>query len=958
MSLNNFKVKLLSFAVSSAVLSLAPNLANAANFESEMVIIHPFQWTYDNIAKECTEYLGPAGFDGVQISQPAEHANKGNVWWAVYQPVNFNNFTTMTGNETQLKNMIKACNEAGVKVFADAVFNQRPNDGVGLGGSTYGNNSYPDGFNDGDFHHNGCSVSNYSDEWNVRQCALLGMTDTATDNSSTQDKIADFLVKLMGMGVYGFRIDAAKHMHYNDINAIMEKTEAKAGKRPPIYMEVIGNSQEAPDIQPNKYTFIDNSVVTDFSYVDRMKEIFDNGDYGSALTFGLAVDSDNAEVFVNNHDDEYHRCSAGSCSMGTQGNPKYNLAQSWLAVWPKGKVRQIYSGYKFNSHDPAGPISADRCQGGWLCQHRVPFVLNAPRFARATRGTAVSTKGFDNGALWFNRGSKGFYAQNTTNSPITQTFSVEVPDGNYCDILGTSDPKSNPCGADVVVSGGKATFTIPAKTAVAICTDSDWCGKGVDPCESDPTGAACVCKGENTVDGVCVSWCNAHSSNEECTCVLNPNDANCQADIEPTKGKLCYAGTSNGWKQDPLTYNRKTGFWTINLTLDGAGDTNGAQRFKVTDGCSWTGTVYGSSGTAGKLDVNTSSTGDELVSLVGDYVLSINDKTMEYTFTKADEVTNQPPVASFTATVNGLTVSFANNSSDPENDELTYSWDFGNGKTSSEKAPSVTYAESGKYTVTLKVTDSANNTDTFTKDITVTAPVSGKYLKVAVRGSHDNYGTDLLTKNGSDWTGVFEFSKETRFKLEALPVSADQCIILGGKKGAALSATGDFITVPAGDYVVGFNEDTKVLTVKQASDCDKDPSKCEVDPCVEAPSKCEIDPCEADPSKCEVDPCEADPSQCTVDTKKHCDTDGTTSNCENSDYAYTFLGAEYTKTATTFRIWSPDTADVSVTVNGETYPMNKSNITGYSDVYEVTVNGDLDGKEYQFKVNGNDVHDP
>ena len=46
--------------------------------------------------------------------------------------------------------------------------------------------------------------------------------------------------------------------NYNDINAIMEKTVAKAGKRPPIYMEVIGNSKEAPDIQPNKYTFIDN----------------------------------------------------------------------------------------------------------------------------------------------------------------------------------------------------------------------------------------------------------------------------------------------------------------------------------------------------------------------------------------------------------------------------------------------------------------------------------------------------------------------------------------------------------------------------------------------------------------------------------------------------------------------------------------------------------------------------
>ena len=139
MSLNNFKVKLLSFAVSSAVLSLAPNLANAANFESEMVIIHPFQWTYDNIAKECTEYLGPAGFDGVQISQPAEHKRVEGVWWAVYQPVNYKNFTTMTGNEEQLKAMIKTCNDAGVKVFADAVFNQKATDGVGWGGSTFGN---------------------------------------------------------------------------------------------------------------------------------------------------------------------------------------------------------------------------------------------------------------------------------------------------------------------------------------------------------------------------------------------------------------------------------------------------------------------------------------------------------------------------------------------------------------------------------------------------------------------------------------------------------------------------------------------------------------------------------------------------------------------------------------------------------------------------------------------------
>ena len=912
MSLNNFRVKLLSLAVSSAVLAFAPNLAFAKNYESEMVIIHPFQWSYDSIAKECTEYLGPAGFDGVQISQPAEHANKGNVWWAVYQPVNFNNFTTMTGNETQLKNMIKACNEAGVKVFADAVFNQRPNDGVGLGGSTYGNNSYPDGFNDGDFHHNGCSVSNYSDEWNVRQCALLGMTDTATDNSSTQDKIADFLVKLMDMGVYGFRIDAAKHMHYNDINAIMEKTEAKAGKRPPIYMEVIGNSKEAPDIQPNKYTFIDNSVVTDFSYVDRMKEIFDNGDYGSALTFGLAVDSDNAEVFVNNHDDEYHRCSAGSCSMGTQENPKYNLAQSWLAVWPKGKVRQIYSGYKFNSHDPAGPISADRCQGGWLCQHRVPFVLNAPRFARATRGEAVSTSGFSDNVLWFNRGSKGFYAMNTSGSDVTKSFNVTMADGTYCDILGATDPKNNPCGSDITVSGGKITVTIPSMSAIAICTDSQWCGKGVDPCETDPNGAACLCKGSQTTDGICVSYCQKYPETEGCYCLTNPTDSSCVS-IPATKNNLCYAGTSNSWKFDPMTYSKSTGYWTVDVTLTGADK----QRFKVAEGCAWTGNVYGASGTPGKLAINTSTDGDEYTTLTGDYTLKIKDADMTYEFVKAGS-SNHDPVAGFTTQINGLTVTFTNTSKDEDGDTLTYSWNFGNGKTSTDKNPSVTYDEKGTYHVTLTVTDPSKASNTAEEDVTVGGGETTGYAKTAIRTSHDNYGTHELIKksaSSSEWTGEFNFTEATSFKIEALPNSKDQCIFLGGKAGEALKASGDFISVEAGEYTITFNESTKVLTVTK--------------------------------------------KETVVDDKKaNCDKDGSTNNCETSSLAYTFLGASYTPTATTFRLWSPDSSNVSVTVNGQTYTMSKTNVSGYSDVYEAVVEGDLDGKEYQFKVNGSDVHDP
>lgn len=70
------------------------------------------------------------------------------------------------------------------------------------------------------------------------------------------------------------------------------------------------------------------------------------------------------------------------------------------------------------------------------------------------------------------------------------------------------------------------------------------------------------------------------------------------------------------------------------------------------------------------------------------------------------------------------------------------------------------------------------------------------------------------------------------------------------------------------------------------------------------------------------------------------------------------LGATYTKESTTFRIWSPDTSDVKVTVDGVTHTLNKSNLDCYTNVYEATVDGDLAGKTYQFTIGGVDARDP
>ena len=96
-----------------------------------------FEWTWDSIASECTNFLGPAGYGFVQgdsyskqdlsqypncagtVSPPAEHIS-GPQWWTDYQPVSYI-LTSKRGNRAQFSNMISNCHSAGVRVIAGTV---------------------------------------------------------------------------------------------------------------------------------------------------------------------------------------------------------------------------------------------------------------------------------------------------------------------------------------------------------------------------------------------------------------------------------------------------------------------------------------------------------------------------------------------------------------------------------------------------------------------------------------------------------------------------------------------------------------------------------------------------------------------------------------------------------------------------------------------------------------------
>lgn len=170
-------------------------------------MVHLFEWSWDAIARECEEVLGPKGFCGVQVSPPNEHI-QGYQWWTRYQPVSYK-LESRSGNRDQFINMVNRCNNAGVMVVVDMVINHmsgRGMGGTGTGGSGYngGSQDYPGvPFSTWDFHQPYCEIQNYQNPDEVRNCYLVSLNDLDGGKDYVRGKIADYWNDLVNIGVKG-----------------------------------------------------------------------------------------------------------------------------------------------------------------------------------------------------------------------------------------------------------------------------------------------------------------------------------------------------------------------------------------------------------------------------------------------------------------------------------------------------------------------------------------------------------------------------------------------------------------------------------------------------------------------------------------------------------------------------------------------------------------------------------
>ncbi len=85
----------------------------------------------------------------------------------------------------------------------------------------------------------------YNNANQVRNCRLSGLRDLKGGTTYVRDMLRNYLNKLIGWGVAGFRIDAAKHMWPGDIYAVANSLNNlntnwfPSNTRPYIYQEVM-----------------------------------------------------------------------------------------------------------------------------------------------------------------------------------------------------------------------------------------------------------------------------------------------------------------------------------------------------------------------------------------------------------------------------------------------------------------------------------------------------------------------------------------------------------------------------------------------------------------------------------------------------------------------------------------------------------------------------------------------
>lgn len=458
-----------------------------------------WEWNWRSITRECPR-LARSGYDGVQVAPPQNSVKRtalGNgsnavlhPWWEVYQPVTYD-LTSRMGSERQFRRMVRACRSAGVKVYVDAVINHMTGQGnTSYGGQDYRPYNYPDvPYVPNDFHvpNDECSssdggIQDFNNKNQVFKCNLVGLEDLDTDKSDVQRELAAYLNKLIGYGVSGFRVDAAKHIGQDDLDAIYSRLKkTKDGVKPYWTLEVF---QGGPGILA-PHAFTRSGDVLGLPAAEQIKNAFESytteaeGSLATLEVFGTEsglTASKDTMSFVTNHDTDRN-----GPYLSYKDGARYKLANKWLLAEGYGSP-QVYSSFTWGppANPPAnateedkagktqsppsranGRITNTNCSNGqWTCDHRdrgIVAMIGWHKYVGSAKRANFYTDDFN--VIAFSKGNRGWAAFNNGTKAKTIRVQTGMAPGMYRDAIG---------GETILVNDrGVASVSVPALEAVA-----------------------------------------------------------------------------------------------------------------------------------------------------------------------------------------------------------------------------------------------------------------------------------------------------------------------------------------------------------------------------------------------------------------------------------------------------------------------------------------------------------
>eukprot|EP00930_Biecheleria_cincta_P042940 TRINITY_DN29544_c0_g1_i2.p1 TRINITY_DN29544_c0_g1~~TRINITY_DN29544_c0_g1_i2.p1 ORF type:complete len:827 (+),score=116.54 TRINITY_DN29544_c0_g1_i2:831-3311(+) len=493
------------------------------------VFVKLWEWNFNDVARECIDFLGPNGFDAVQVSPVVEHIQSGS-WFAKYQPASFL-LNSRSGNADDLKRMVATCRANGVEVIVDVVLNhiardcdsksdgQFPLPCHGWAGSRYGNRQLADASPD-QFHHH--AVSTLFGECGVDKnfqcpnsilvgecthCDLFGLPDWDTAAPSVQDKLSKHIKELHSIGITMIRLDAAIYIDPKDLSQIINQVpwdfvfqEWWQGVPLPSRTGYIGNYR---DVYFGRK--LNKALVMD--EVEKLPQLLDTKD-------GIAgLQPQNALYPLTFHDQRSFEYEPGTPTY--KGGLEFHQQQKFLLASPHGHLVRLWGSFGWTNLDDGPPgcragdkrctvlpvfddTGSSRCMptpfttplplylaasSRWVCEHRwdgIAGLIDYRKYCLSKNITEVWKHDVLKGNLAWRMGESCFAAlqrkmlQGSSRGQWSlKGMSTGLPEGRYCDLGSLTTKKGwsgTSCPREVLLGAGGVVVDgyVPAGDLLAI----------------------------------------------------------------------------------------------------------------------------------------------------------------------------------------------------------------------------------------------------------------------------------------------------------------------------------------------------------------------------------------------------------------------------------------------------------------------------------------------------------